>query len=443
MRAEDAENDAGCNSMTFTLDAAASALAVAELWKAGSLVDCVIMSQVDGHRIPAHRLVLAAASRYFCAVFLGAGAHMKEGGQLVDGATSSQLVLVPMPVPGAELELVMRAIYGLELKVDAGNLEVLLHLASYLGLPLVQEACCTFMRTALSLATAVPLLVLAARYGCLALRAELLTFISTRFTSLAAPPANLVSPSPSPSTPATPQPPTHPKAVTSSNGHGHSSSPGTSSQAPHSGAEPGQLRSPLAALPRDLLLELLQADELAVDCETEVLQAVLDWVASDPAERLADLPDLLAAVRLEQLPADLTSVLPPPGRTPHTQQQAPPTHPHTHTPWPLPSLPSLPAPAGPDSTCCAGASHCSSQGWGDTRCCTNTNVSHSSSSNSGGSSMQHLDWPCAAKAEGPDELVLAAARHLLAGPLQRLLRPPELCRPRSPSCCSTSCPDKL
>ncbi|KAL6765235.1 BTB/POZ domain-containing protein [Haematococcus lacustris] len=163
MRAEDAENDAGCSSMTFTLDAAASALAVAELWKAGSLVDCVIMSQVDGHRIPAHRLVLAAASRYFCAVFLGAGAHMKEGGQLVDGATSSQLVLVPMPVPGAELELVMRAIYGLELKVDAGNLEVLLHLASYLGLPLVQEACCTFMRTALSLATAVPLLVLAAR----------------------------------------------------------------------------------------------------------------------------------------------------------------------------------------------------------------------------------------------------------------------------------------
>lgn len=53
------------------------------------------------------------------------------------------------------------------------NLERLLALASYLDVPTLMDACAAYMRSILALSTAVPLLELTARYGCLALRAEL------------------------------------------------------------------------------------------------------------------------------------------------------------------------------------------------------------------------------------------------------------------------------
>lgn len=66
--------------------------------------------------------------------------------------------------------------------------------------------------------------------------------------------------------------------------------------------------SPLSLLSKDVLLELLRSDELAVDCETDVVAAVVDWVASDAESRMSDLGELLSAVRVEQLPAALPAL---------------------------------------------------------------------------------------------------------------------------------------
>jgi hypothetical protein len=58
-------------------------------------------------------------------------------------------------------------------QVGPDNLERILYAASYLDIPGLVDACAGYMRSLLSLATAVPLLRLANRYGILALRAEL------------------------------------------------------------------------------------------------------------------------------------------------------------------------------------------------------------------------------------------------------------------------------
>jgi hypothetical protein len=63
------------------------------------------------------------------------------------------------------------------LQIGSENLEVMLRVASFLEVPLILEACCAFMRQALSLTTAVPLLMMASRYGCVELKAELVSIV--------------------------------------------------------------------------------------------------------------------------------------------------------------------------------------------------------------------------------------------------------------------------
>jgi hypothetical protein len=63
-------------------------------------------------------------------------------------------------------------------QINEHNLERLLALASFLEVPQLLAACCAYMRHVLSTHTAVPLLVLAARYGCLDLKAELVSAIA-------------------------------------------------------------------------------------------------------------------------------------------------------------------------------------------------------------------------------------------------------------------------
>ncbi len=80
-------------------------------------------------------------------------------------------------VPGARRAAwkVERRCLPLSSRVQVGpdNLERLLRLASFLEVKPVLAACCDFMRQALTTHNAVPLLVLASRYGLLQLRAEL------------------------------------------------------------------------------------------------------------------------------------------------------------------------------------------------------------------------------------------------------------------------------
>ncbi|PKK19296.1 ectoderm-neural cortex protein 1-like [Columba livia] len=55
-------------------------------------------------------------------------------------------------------------------------------------------------------------------------------------------------------------------------------------------------------LPKDKLLELVQSEELEVEDETLVYEAVMGWIRYDLPRRHEDLPELLRSVRLALLP---------------------------------------------------------------------------------------------------------------------------------------------
>ncbi len=133
-----------------------------QLWLDGQLCDCT----VEG--IPAHRVVLAANSGYFKALFTGAGTCMTQG------QSSGQQAVQLHGVDREALPLLLEAIYSSgDVQITPDNLESLLSLANFLDVRAVQEACWAYMRGALSLSTAVPLFILASRHLCGGLRAEL------------------------------------------------------------------------------------------------------------------------------------------------------------------------------------------------------------------------------------------------------------------------------
>lgn len=56
------------------------------------------------------------------------------------------------------------------------------------------------------------------------------------------------------------------------------------------------------------LMELLENDELVVDSEEDVFNAVVDWVEFDSAKRKTDFADLVRGVRLHLLSSSVSSI---------------------------------------------------------------------------------------------------------------------------------------
>jgi hypothetical protein len=131
------------------------------LWERGDLAD-VYLRCAGGELVPAHRVVLAASSPFFRALFVGTGRRMREG-------SSSE---IDLPLAAPELRLLLKAVYknaaGADLRAD--TVEQLLSAASYLSVGPITDACCDFLRRHLDMSTCVPTLLLAERYGCQGLR---------------------------------------------------------------------------------------------------------------------------------------------------------------------------------------------------------------------------------------------------------------------------------
>ena len=135
------------------------------LWEEGSLCD-VELRTADGALVSAHRIVLAAASPFFRALFVGSGRTMREG--------SAGGSIFDLPgVEEAELRVLLKAIYSNSAAdVDSSSVALLLAAASYLSVGALREACAQYLKNELSLSTAVETLVLAERYDCPDLRED-------------------------------------------------------------------------------------------------------------------------------------------------------------------------------------------------------------------------------------------------------------------------------
>lgn len=109
------------------------------LWKEGQLCDLTLVSS-DSQTFEAHKIILAAASGYFRALFVGAGRHLRES---FDQGTSPKEQTIRLPaVSGDSLRSVLEIIYNKQLNISDANVEDLLAASNYLDIPVIREACC-------------------------------------------------------------------------------------------------------------------------------------------------------------------------------------------------------------------------------------------------------------------------------------------------------------
>ncbi|KAK9806948.1 hypothetical protein WJX72_008357 [[Myrmecia] bisecta] len=217
---------------------------LASLWQQGELCD-VCLRASDGLEFTAHKVLLAAASPYWSAVFVGAGRHMQGGSCKRRKTPEGLLILEVVDIDSGTLQLILQAIYGQPYEVTEDNVDALLAASNFLEVACVQAACCMHLQRKLSLTTCWRTLAAAVRFCCEALCEEAMTFIQLRFAELMAPPA----------------------------------------------------QSLLQALPKHILLDLLHSPAITFN-EPAFFQVALTWVAGNDKERLPHLPEVLAAVRL-------------------------------------------------------------------------------------------------------------------------------------------------
>lgn len=247
------------------------------LWLEGALADCELVAS-DGAVLPAHRVVLAASSRFFKALFTGTWHDQQQQQQqhgyqqqLAPASSSSSGIscgstftssgsssanrsgLQQWKLSGVDspsLQLLLHAIYSkrLPLTAEAAAEEValLLSASNYLEVLPVKHACCQYLRSHLSLQTVAETLALAAAHDCHELLADAARFFEGHFVQLLK----------------------------------------------------SEEAASLAVLPQDLLHQLLSSDGLNISSELDVAKAALLWAAADPEQRGSLLAELLPAARM-------------------------------------------------------------------------------------------------------------------------------------------------
>ncbi|XP_072326597.1 kelch-like protein 25 [Scyliorhinus torazame] len=186
-----------------------------------------------------HRVVLAACSRYFEAMFSGG---LRE--------SSEREVDLRDSVHPEALELLLDYAYSARLAISEENAERLLQAGDMLQFPDIREAAAAFLEKRLRPSNCLGLLLLSDAHQCRRLRQQARAACLAHFEQLAA----------------------------------------------------GRAEE-LCGLPAATLAELLACDELEAEDERTVHRAVLRWVRHDPAGRRGCLAGLLRHVRLALLPA--------------------------------------------------------------------------------------------------------------------------------------------
>uniref|UniRef100_A0A3B4AU40 BTB domain-containing protein n=1 Tax=Periophthalmus magnuspinnatus TaxID=409849 RepID=A0A3B4AU40_9GOBI len=98
---------------------------------------CDVQLMAGGTEVPAHRVVLASCSPYFCAMFTG------------DMSESKAHQVEIREVDGLTLQKLIDYIYTAEIEITEDNVQVLLPAASLLQLMDVRQVCCEFLQSQL------------------------------------------------------------------------------------------------------------------------------------------------------------------------------------------------------------------------------------------------------------------------------------------------------
>jgi hypothetical protein len=115
---------------------------------------CDVTLQAENKQFEAHRVVLAASSAYFRAMFAG---HMEE---------SRQRVVVIKDIPAPVLGQLIDYCYTSAVEVTEDNVQALLAASGQLQLPWVQEVACEFLQHRLEPSNCLAIAALADTHTC-------------------------------------------------------------------------------------------------------------------------------------------------------------------------------------------------------------------------------------------------------------------------------------
>ncbi|XP_044272422.1 ring canal kelch homolog [Tribolium madens] len=129
---------------------------------------CDVILVADTVEIPAHKMVLAACSPYFYAMFTS----FEE---------SKQDRIVLQEVDHQALQILVEYVYTSEVQVTEDNVQVLLPAANLLQLTDVRDACCEFLQVQLHPTNCLGIRAFADLHGCLELLAHAESYIEQHF----------------------------------------------------------------------------------------------------------------------------------------------------------------------------------------------------------------------------------------------------------------------
>uniref|UniRef100_A0A8C3TFI3 BTB domain-containing protein n=1 Tax=Chelydra serpentina TaxID=8475 RepID=A0A8C3TFI3_CHESE len=211
------------------------------LRKSGTLCDVTL--RVAHKDFAAHRIVLAACSDYFCAMFTSELSEKDKPYVDIQGLTASTM------------EILLDFVYTETVHVTVENVQELLPAACLLQLKGVKQACCEFLESQLDPSNCLGIRDFAETHNCVDLMQAAEVFSQKHF----------------------------PEVVQ---------------------------HEEFILLNQEEVEKLIKCDEIQVDSEEPVFEAVINWVKHSKKERENSLPELLQYVRMPLLtPRYITDVI--------------------------------------------------------------------------------------------------------------------------------------
>lgn len=204
------------------------------LRKMGKL--CDVNLKVQDRMFSAHRIVLAACSDYFCAMFTG---NLSE---------RDQEIIELHEISADVMEVLLDFVYTETVNVSVENVQELLPAACLLQLNGVKQACCSFLEKQLDCSNCLGIKIFAEQHSCDILWSAAESFSLRHFEEV---------------------------------------------------VEQEEFKS----LPAEEIECLIRSNELQVNSEEPVYEAVMKWVKHDTEKRKPWLPSLLQYIRLPLLSA--------------------------------------------------------------------------------------------------------------------------------------------